>query len=277
MKKIIVLFLVVGVIAGLVACGTDAVETMNTTDEQQQQQEDVQGSLDEKYKDFRQDKSFPEDIETTEVEERLEKDFYGTWYSNSGETLEVGKFTINGETYRVTEVCFDEESSIESVSFQIADQYEQSYYLDMRPIMTNPSKTKEMRHIGYGINGDGDIGTYFDLPPEEQKEFYTQQQPSTQDGGSIDDSTIKACYDDAIEQFKDWFLTNYSSSLADYACYSRQGDYKVQQSSSSVTITFDMSARDIADPTGPIFTVVANYSVENGKVNRFSFDCNVSY
>lgn len=267
MKKIIVLFLVVGVIAGLVACGTDAVETMNTTGEQQQQ-EDVQGSLDEKYKDFRQEDSYPTDIDTAGVEEYLEKDFYGTWYDSTGETLEITKFTINGETYFVDTAYFDDEWSAENLEVHTSNQ---DYYLSAIKV-TTPDKSKTMR----GINVDADKA-YYELPPEEQKEFYNQQQPSTQDGGSIDDSTIKACYDDAIEQFKDWFLTNYSSSLADYACYSRQGDYKVQQSSSSVTITFDMSARDIADPTGPIFTVVANYSVENGKVNRFSFDCNVSY
>lgn len=270
MKKIIVLFLVVGVIAGLVACGTDAVETMNTTGEQQQQQEDVQGSLDEKYKDFRQEDSFPEDIETTEIEERLEKDFYGTWYNSAGETLEITKFTINGELYFVSDVCFDDESDYECLNIHVSNVDSERYSLGADSIL-DPTGTREMKTVSYGVD------MYYEFPPEEQKEFYNQQQPSTQDGGSIDDSTIKACYDDAIEQFKDWFLTNYSSSLADYACYSRQGDYEVQQSSSSVTITFDMSARDIADPTGPIFTVVANYSVENGKVNRFSFDCNVSY
>lgn len=268
MKKIIVLFLVVGVIAGLVACGTNAVETMNTTDEQQQQ-EDVQGSLDEKYKDFRQDKSFPETIETAEIEERLEKDFYGTWYSSAGETLEIAKFTINGELYFVSDVCFDDESNYESLNIYVSEDTER-HSLEADSVI-DQTRTKEMRTVLYG----GDV--YYELSPEDRKGFFNEQQPSTQGGGSIDDSTIKACYDDAIEQFKDWFLTNYSSSLADYACYSRQGDYKVQQSSSSVTITFDMSARDIADPTGPIFTVVANYSVDNGKVSRFSFNCGVSY
>lgn len=177
--------------------------------------------------------------------------------------------TYNGETYRITEVCFDDESNYESLNIYVSNVDSECYSLGANSIM-DPTGTREMKTVSYGVE------IYYEFPPEEQKEFYNQQ-PSTQGGGSIDDSTIKACYDDAIEQFKDWFLTNYSSSLADYACYSRQGDYKVQQSSSSVTITFDMSARDIADPTGPIFTVVANYSVDNGKVSRFSFNCGVSY
>lgn len=116
--------------------------------------------------------------------------------------------------------------------------------------------------------------------PEEETDYNYQTQNNANNGTQsykITQATINKCFSDAQKQFREWLVKNTSKSLGDAALYSpysmSEDKYQVQQTESSLTITFDMSSRAVADPGGPVYTVIANYSVEGNTISLFTFQC----
>lgn len=262
MKKLFIILLLISALGNLVGCSvaeTSKPETTMSPEEEKQK-------LDYKYEPYYSSGSGAY-AEST-IEGRLKEQFYGTWYDRNGTTLTIDKFTINEENYRVD---FISSETVDSLNISIPSQNDLSYDITTGAI-SHPSEAKIMRVLNMGEK------TYYEFPPEQQNEFFVQKpKPQNDDTQTqqISESVIKKCYEDAKEQFKNWYLSNYSDSLGDFAFCRQRGDYKSQQTFSSVIITFDMTEKDV-DPYKPIFTVVANYSVKGEDISLFSFDCTIS-
>lgn len=139
--------------------------------------------------------------------------------------------------------------------------------------------TKETETTEVSITEEKERETAKEEPEEETDYNYQTQNNVNNDTQShkITQAVINKCFSDAQKQFVEWLVKNTSKSLGDAALYSpysmSKDKYQVQQTESSLTITFDMSSRAVADPGGPVYTVIANYSVEGNTISLFTFQC----
>lgn len=198
------------------------------------------------------------------MESWFEADFYGSWYDASGESIEIGKFSISGIPYYITKAITNSHPEFDFQYENTTGFHHFTFESSSSLIQENVKTIIFDDTVRYYNIGGAELQEFL----KEEKEFEKEEERQRQK-----QANKNSCWNDAIQRFGEYIASNYAlsggflkSEDIDFLCKNK----KINLSGSICTIEFTATNINTWSFTGSLpklsnMNVIAAYNVsENG-------------